>query len=141
MSPRSIAVACVAGALLPLVWIGGCNRCQKDDPPPPLPTSTSDAASEPVETVLEAGSDVVDATDADADAKPPKKGGAPTSGLKPCCDALASNAENAPEPTKSYMKTAAAACHSAVAQGQDKNAILSVIRSTLRGAGLPASCK
>ena len=50
------------------------------------------------------------------------------------------NAANAPEPTATYMKQAAATCNALVAQGQDQNAISAAIRGALGGAALPGPC-
>lgn len=132
------AHAAALGAIVPLVWLGGC-RCG-DDPPPPLPAQTRpDATSEPTELAVDAGPDAdADASDAAAEAGKPGKPGA---SMRACCTALAQNAENAPEPTKTYMKLAAASCHAAVAQGKDKNAIIAIVSGALRGAGMPAACK
>jgi hypothetical protein len=133
---RAAASAAALGTIIPIVWLAGC-RCG-DDPPPPLPPQTQpDAASEPTVLVVDAGPDA-DASDADAEAGKPQKPGAT---MRACCTALAQNAENAPEPTKTYMKLAAASCHAAVAQGKDKNAIIAIVSGALRGAGMPAACK
>jgi hypothetical protein len=136
---RSPFSAVVVGTALSLGLVGGCNQCQRDDPPPPLaPPPTPDAQSEPVVLVIDAGPDATE--DADAEAGKPKIG-RPGPSMKACCAALAQNAENAPEPTKSYMKTAAAACYGAVAQNKDNAAILAIVRGALGGAGLPAACR
>jgi hypothetical protein len=137
---RSPLSAAVIGTALSLGMLGGCDRCQADKPPPPLdPPATPDAQSEPAVLVLEAGPP--DAAE-DADAEAGKKvQGKPGPSLKACCAALAQNAENAPEPTKSYMKTAAAACYGAVAQNKDNAAVLAVVRGALGGAGMPAACR
>jgi hypothetical protein len=52
----------------------------------------------------------------DADAK--KVGTGSSASMKKCCQAVAQNAANAPEPTKSYMQTLAAACMAAAAGGK-----------------------
>jgi hypothetical protein len=135
----SAARAIAFGAAVPLIWLGGC-RCGKDDPPPPLPPQTQpDATAEPLALTVDAGPDA-DGGDADADAKK-KPGVGSGASMRACCSALAQNAENAPEPTKTYMKIAAASCHAAVAQGKDKAAIIAIVSGALRGAGLPAACK
>jgi hypothetical protein len=62
--------------------------------------------------------------------------------LAKCCSALASNAELAPEPNKTYMKTAAAACSGAVAGGQSQGAVLAAVNAALKGViSAPATCK
>lgn len=123
-----------------LTWLGGCSKCSKDEPPPPLPAPATPEASSPTVLVVDAGDDG-DAGDADAEAGPKPRGRAPTSSMKACCDALSQNAANAPEPTATYMKTAAAACYAAVQQGKDKSSIIAIVQGALRGAGLPAACK
>jgi hypothetical protein len=140
-SRRSVALSIALGAALPLVWLGGCSRCQKDQDPVPLPAQP-DASSEPTVLAVDAGPDAdADAADADADAKKKPSGPGPTAAMRKCCNALAQNAENAPEPTKTYMKLAAASCHAGVAQGKDKASIIAIVTGALRGAGLPAECK
>jgi hypothetical protein len=137
---RSPFSAAVIGVALSLTLVGGCDKCERDKAPPPLdPPATPDAQSEPIVLAIEAGDDG-DAADADAEAgkKPVVGGGA---SMKACCAALAQNAENAPEPTKSYMKTAAAGCYAAVAQGKDKGSIVAIVRGALGGAGMPAACR
>jgi hypothetical protein len=82
--------------------------------------------------------------DAAVDAEDEKKAtgsGRPASSLKNCCAALSQNAENAPEPNKSYMKSAAVACQSAAAAGQTQGAALAAIRIALQTAGMPTACK
>jgi len=112
--------------------------CEKDEPPPPLP-SAPPAASPPATVDLQ----IVE-EDAAVDAEEEKKvggGGRPASSLGACCSALAQNAENAPEPNKSYMKTAATVCRSAAAAGQTQGAALAAIRAALQTAGMPTACK
>jgi hypothetical protein len=111
--------------------------CEKDEPPPPLP-SAPPAASPPATVDLQ----IVE-EDAAVDAEEEKKvgGGRPASSLGACCAALAQNAENAPEPNKSYMKTAATVCKSAAAAGQTQSAAQAMIRAALQTAGMPTACK
>ena len=47
----------------------------------------------------------------------------------------------APEPTKTYMVQAAAACGAAAAAGQDKAQAMGVIMGLLKGVGMPAACQ
>ena len=110
--------AIVVGFLAPLILAGGCNKCQKDQPPPPLPTSTAvDTPDAPLVLAVEDAPDDGDAAgDADADAK--KVGGGPSASMKKCCAAVNQNAESALEPTKTYMKQLAAACYAAAGSGQ-----------------------
>jgi hypothetical protein len=113
--------------------------CKKDEAPPPLPSAAAAPAPTPTEelTLVPEVPAVVDAGD-DAGAK---KGTGSGQSLSKCCAALASNAELAPEPNKTYMKTAAAVCSGAAAAGQTQGAALSMISAALKGAGMPASCK
>ncbi len=138
MRTRSPLLAIVIGSSLCLAWVGGCNKCQKDEPPPPLPQPAQpDVQSEPMVLVVDSGPDAV----ADADAEAGKVIYKPGPSMKACCAALSQNAENAPEPTKTYMKTAAAACYGAVAQGKDKGSIIAIVRGALGGAGMPGACR
>lgn len=107
--------AMLVGFSAPLLLAG---KCQKDEPPPPLPTATAPATVETPDATLtlvveDAAEDVADA---DADAK--KVGGGSSASMKKCCQAVAQNAESAPEPTKTYMKQLAAACMAAAGSGQ-----------------------
>jgi len=139
--PRA-TFALILGLTAPLVIAGGCDRCKKDDGPPPLPTTTATADPAP-DVNLEpedAGEDVDDAGDADADAKPSGKY-VPAASLKACCAALSQNAASAPPPTNMYLLQAAAACNAAVAQGKDKASVIGIVSGALKGAGMPAACR
>jgi hypothetical protein len=131
--PASQALKPIAVGLL--VSLGGVGffGCNKDDPPPPLPATTTPAASiqPPVELIPEDAGAVDAADDADAARK---VGGSPGA-LMPCCNALAQNAESAPEPNKTHMKNLAAACKMAAAAGQ-----VGGVNQALRSAGMPG-CK
>lgn len=106
----------ILGFAAPLVMAGGCNKCQKDEAPPPLPTATATETPDAA-LVLEVEDAAPDAPeDADADAK--KVGGGSSASMKKCCQAVSQNAENAPEPTKTYMKQMAAACFAAAGAGR-----------------------
>ena len=62
--------------------------------------------------------------------------------LAKCCAALASNAELAPEPNKTYLKAAAAPSESAVAAGQSPSAVLAAVNAALKGVvGTPVTCR
>jgi hypothetical protein len=115
--------------------------CKKEEPPPPLPSAApATTPSAPVELVVEdAGPDVEDAADADADAK--KVTGQPGASMKACCNALAQNAASAPPPTNMYMQAAAQACTTAVAQSKDKSTISGIVAGMLKGAQMPAACR
>jgi hypothetical protein len=143
MTARGSLVALVLGLVAPLAMAGGCDKCKKNEEPLPLPTTEAEAPTTP-ETSLEpedAGEDVDDAGDADADAA--KKTGvlAPASSFKKCCDALASAAANAPPDQKLYYMQAAAMCSGAVTQSKDKSTIVGMVLGVLKGAALPAACK
>jgi hypothetical protein len=111
--------------------------CQKDEPPPPLPTPKVETAPEaPLELKPEdAGKPAVE----EPEKKP--RGKARPVGLTACCRALKQNAQTAPEPTKGYMLYAAQLCEGAVAQGQGRSTIVGMVRTALKGAGMPADCK
>jgi hypothetical protein len=143
-APRSVTRTWLAplclGLTIPLsaAFYGGCK---KDEPPPPLPSAApATTPSAPVELAVEdAGPDVEDASDADADAK--KGVGVPTSSMKACCTALAQNAASAPPPSNLYMQYAAQACTAAVAQSKDKSTITGIVSGALKGAQMPAACR
>jgi hypothetical protein len=105
-----------AGLLLPF-GILSYSGCKKDEPPPPLPSAApaSTPAAPLALEIEDAGEDAP--ADAEAGAKKVYKGGASAS-MKKCCQAVSQNAENAPEPTKSYMKQLAAACFAAASAGR-----------------------
>ncbi len=136
---KSLLTPIILGLLVPIA-VTAHTGCKKDEPPPPLPSAApTPTPSAPLQLVVEdTGPDAADAGDGDAGKK---KVGKPGASLKACCAALAQNAENAPEPTKSYMKTAAAGCYGAVAQGKDKGSILAIVRGALGGAGMPGACR
>lgn len=112
---QSLLAPIALGLLLPVATLG-YSGCKKDDPPPPLPSAApaSTPAAPLVLEVEDAGEDAPG--DADADAK--KVGGGSSASMKKCCQAVAQNAESAPEPTKTYMKQMAAACFAAAGSGQ-----------------------
>lgn len=129
----SVRAACLGAVLL------GCllpASCKDDDPPPPLPAPKAVVEAEaPLELKPEdAGLPPVQEVE-----KP--KAQPRSVGLTQCCKALRQNAANAPEPTKGYMLYAAQLCDGAVAQGQGQATAVGMIRSALRGVGLPADCK
>jgi hypothetical protein len=96
--------------------IAGC-KCEKDDPPP-IPTAAPDPPKPDVHVIVppeeDAAEEIPDASDA---GKQPGTAGSPAASLLRCCAAINQNAENAPEPTKSLMKQAAATCSAAAKQG------------------------
>lgn len=135
------SLAVLIGFLAPLVMAGGCDKCKKDEAPPPLPAATESAKPPEPETKLEvedAGEDVEDASDGDA---APKGKYVPAASLKACCAALQQNAASAPPPTNMYLMQAAAACNAAVAQGKDKGSVIAIVQGAVKGAGMPAACR
>lgn len=133
---KRIVLPVVVGLIVPLAGVVGC---EKDEPPPPLPSAAP--KTEPTEELtLEPEDAGVDDADADADKKPtgPYK---PGPSLKACCAALSQNANSAPEPQATYMRQAAATCNAMVASGQGKGTILGAVRGVLKGAGMPSACR
>jgi hypothetical protein len=125
---RKYLLPVALGLLLP-VAMTSCQGCKKDEPPPPLPSSTA-----PVVTsapVLELAVEDA-AVEADADAAKPKVGTGKPGGLARCCQALKQNAENAPMPTKAYLQNLAASCFAMSKQGAT---------SFPAGAGVSGACK
>ncbi len=114
-SMRAWLIPITAGLLLPF-GVMSFPGCKKDEPPPPLPSAApASTPSAPLTLEIEdAGEDI---PDAEAGAKKKYTGGSSAS-MKKCCQAVSQNAENAPEPTKSYMKQLAAACFAAASAGR-----------------------
>jgi hypothetical protein len=143
MKAKQTFFALVLGLVAPLALAGGCNKCKPDEAPPPLPTPEAATNTTP-ETSLEAedaGEDVEDAGDADADAAKKLGVGVPSSNLKKCCAALAQNAASTPPPFNAYLQQAAAMCSGAAAQGKDMSTVVGMISGMLKGAQMPAACK
>lgn len=112
---RTLLAPIALGLMLPF-GVALYSGCKKDEPPPPLPSAAPAATpSAPVVLAVEDAAEP-EIPDADADAKK-VVGGSPAS-MKKCCQAVAQNAESAPEPTKTYMKQLAAACLAAAGSGQ-----------------------
>lgn len=112
---RSSAAPITLGLLLPMTLLAYAG-CKKEEPPPPLPSAapvTTPSAPLVLEVEDAGVEDVVDAADADAK----KVGTGSAASMKKCCAAVAQNAANAPEPTKSYMQGLAAACMAAASSG------------------------
>ena len=139
MNSRSlIAVALGFGGAL--VMAGGCDKCKKDEPPPPIPVQTAQPSVPEASLTIEDAADNSDAADGDgSDGK--KIIGKPGASMKKCCDALAQNAASAPPPTNIYLQQAAAACSAAVAQGKEGASIVSIVSGMLKGAQMPGACK
>lgn len=113
---RGWASPIALGLLLPIGLVA-YTGCKKEEPPPPLPSAApATTPSAPLVLEVEDAGAVEDVVDADADAK--KVGGGSVASMKKCCAAVAQNAANAPEPTKSYMSTLAGACMAAAAAGK-----------------------
>lgn len=112
---RSLLAPIALGLLVP-VATSAFSGCKKEEPPPPLPSAAPvNTPAAPLVLEVEDAGDDGDAGDADA-AK--KVGGGSPASMKKCCQAVAQNAESAPEPTKTYMKQLAAACFAAAGSGQ-----------------------
>jgi hypothetical protein len=135
MSKASLVALGRVGAIT-CVLAAGVVGCKKDEPPPPLPVAQAVTTPEaPLELKPEdAGQPVAPKAAAKPVARKP-------SGLQQCCIALRQNANNAPEPTKSYMLGAAVVCDMTAAQGKDKASAAGQIAIALKGAGLPSDCK
>ncbi len=134
---KKLAIAIAIALPLPLL-AGGCKE---DEPPPPLPSAAPEPAAPTQDLTLVVEEPVVDAG---ADAGPAKKytGTAkPKGNLANCCAALNQNAANAPEPTATYMKQAAATCSMLVGQGQGEAVIAAAVSAALKGASIPAACQ
>jgi hypothetical protein len=128
---RKLLIPTGLGLFLP-VMVTSCQGCKKEDePPPPLPSATVAPVAPPATMELapeDAGAVVVDAG-------PDVKigtGGAKTSNLKKCCQAIKQNAANAPMPTKAYLENLAASCFALAGQGGT---------SFPAGAGYSPACK
>lgn len=112
---RSLLTPIALGLLLPVAALA-YSGCKKEEPPPPLPSAAPvNTPSAPLVLEIEDASPPVE--DADADAAK-KVGGGSSASMKKCCQAVAQNAESAPEPTKTYMKQMAAACFAAAGAGR-----------------------
>jgi hypothetical protein len=132
-------VAVALALIVAPAFVGTELGCKKDEPPPPLPSAEPEPAPAPT-TPLTIEPDVPIAS-ASASVEPPKGKGVGGGVLKKCCDALAQNAQGAPEPNKTHMLNAAAVCRAANGAGQASGVALGAIRAALAGAGLPPGCK
>lgn len=115
---RALLTPIVLGLLLPAGTLS-YSGCKKDEPPPPLPSAApaSTPSAAPLVLAVEDAGDDGAVADADADAKKVGVGGSSAS-MKKCCQAVQQNAQNAPEPTKTYMMQMAAACFAAAGTGR-----------------------
>jgi hypothetical protein len=134
ITPKILTKTCLIACLglLPLAL-----GCQKEEEPPPLPTSKP--APTPTAVPL-----VVEEEDAGAEKEEPKKtgtGGARRGALSACCAALRQNAANLSEPAKGHTLTAAAACESANSAGSPAGVFMGTLSALLRGAPLPSACR
>lgn len=114
-SMRTWLIPIAAGLLLPVASVSFAS-CKKDEPPPPLPSAAPEPAPSPP-LALEIEDAGAPPEDVAPDVKKKYTGGSSAS-MKKCCQAVAQNAENAPEPTKTYMKQMAAACFAAAGAGR-----------------------
>lgn len=133
---NKVAIITACAALLPLGLM--LSGCKEDEPPPPLPTAAPEPVAEAEAVTLLEEPEV----DAGVDAAK-KSGGArrAPAGLAACCAALSQNAANAPEPTATYMKTAAQTCSTLVGQGQAQGVVSAAVQQALRGANMPSACQ
>jgi hypothetical protein len=117
--------------------LGASLGCQKEEEPPPLPTSKPAPTPSTVQLAVE------DKEDAGKKEEPKKTGtgGARRGPLSACCSALRQNAANLPEPTKGHTLTAAAACDAANGSGTAPNVFVGTLTGLLRGAPLPPACR
>ncbi|MDX2055934.1 MAG: acyltransferase [Polyangiaceae bacterium] len=119
--------------------IAGTTGCKKDEPPPPLPPPPATTAAPPPPLELAPEPEAV--PDAAAPTEVKKGTGQAGPSLKKCCAALRQNAANAPPPNNDYMLQAAAACDALVAQGQQKQSIVTAVQVALKGVGMPVACQ
>jgi hypothetical protein len=119
--------------------VGACRGCEKDVPPPAMPVDTTPSVAAPP-TIDPLPPPAPSEGEAGAGGAP-KPTGVAASSLRACCAALRSNAASMPPPNNAYALAAAAYCDSAVASGQDRNAIVQGIRGALRSSSMPGSCK
>lgn len=119
---------------------GACKGCEKDaGGPVPVPADTA-TPPPPPNTIAPIVEPPPSASNEAGAGGAPKVGPAPSS-LKACCVALRGNAASMPPPNNAYALAAAAYCDSAVASGQDRNAIVQGVRQALKGASVPTACK
>jgi hypothetical protein len=131
-------VSLLVALALPLASLSFVS-CKKEEAPPPLPSAAPATEPAPVLAL-----EPVNAPEPDAGTEVKKVSGGvakPSGNLQACCNALNQNATNAPEPTATYMKQAAATCGVLAAQGKEAGSAVAVLAGILRGAGMPAACK
>ncbi len=134
---RTFSITSFVLQLAAAALLTGCPK--KDDAPPPLPSAApATEATAPTLALAELPPEVPSAV-------PSGKHGTgtarPGGNLSACCAALNQNAANAPEPTATYLKQAAATCGAMAAQGKDTGSAVGMLSGLLRGAGMPAACK
>ena len=139
MSQRISLFTPVGLGVLVSLSFGAFTGCKKDEPPPPLPSAAPAAVPTPT-APLELAPEPVPEASASASVKKPTGTGAPAQSFAKCCAALKQNAASAPEPTKTSLLQAAAACDGAVALGKSGAGALSAFQGLLRGVGLPSAC-
>ena len=137
----TIRAARFSGLALTLLFTGlglGATGCEKDTPPPPLPTSEppkKDTANLEREPEPDAG------PEDDAGTPKPKKSGKPGKkgpSLAACCKALEQNIQSAPPSMQGYYAQAAAACQMALQAGA--TSVVPSIKSALKNAKMPEGC-
>jgi hypothetical protein len=138
MTIRAAGFSRLALALLLAGFGLGTTGCEKDTPPPPLPTTEpvkKDSAALELEPEPDAGVE-------DAGTPPPRKGkgtpGKSGPSLAACCKALEQNVASAPPSMQGYYVQAAAACQMAVQTGA--TSVVPSIKAALKNAQMPAGC-
>lgn len=135
-----IAEVFIASAALASALMG----CDKDEPPPPMPSVAPAASPEPPQELVLEPEAAPSAEPEAATGKTGKAKGGSAAGsgsLAKCCGALEQNAANAPEPNAAYMRSAALVCRSALAAGQAQGTALAGIQAALKTAGMPTACQ
>ncbi|HEU4407818.1 MAG TPA: acyltransferase [Polyangiaceae bacterium] len=119
---------------------GACRGCEREgEQPVAMPSNTAPPPPPPA-TIIPVEVPPADSGAAGAGGAPKASPGGGSS-LRACCAALRANAASMPPPNNGYALAAAAYCDSAVASGQDRNAIVQGVRGALKGANMPAACK
>ena len=139
-----LAIALVGLLLGAIVAFFAMKKPPDEAPPPPVDPPVAPPSSPVTLTPIEV--DAGDAGDAGDDGDARKSGGGPVdvTGLRACCNALAQNAASMPPPNNAYAAAAASYCSATVSSVNDvrqKDAMMSQVRTLLRGSALPGSCR
>jgi Caspase domain len=130
----SATMAVVAGVvgLLSQEWGASLRTSRGDGAPPPLPETTDTGPVPPPPVVLSPPT---------SEGAGARAGSRDVSNLRTCCAALRSGAATMPPPNNTNSLKAADYCDVAAASGQERDAALRGIRSALRSAPVPGSCR